>query len=67
MEKVSELSKEEAMVINLMTEGYTYKQIADRMSKPLKWIATTITRIKRQYDCRSSVQLIAKLLRQEFL
>ena len=60
---MEKLSKEESKIINLMTERYTYKQIAARMGKSLDDISRDVTRIKRNHGCRSSVQLVAKLLR----
>lgn len=61
-----ELTKQEAKIINLMTEGYTYKQIADKTNSTLKIVSTNVTRIKRNHGCRSSVQLVAKLLRSMY-
>lgn len=64
---MKELNKEEARIINLMTEGYTYKEIAGRIGKTLDDVRVAVTRIKRQRECRSSVQLIAKLFREHLL
>lgn len=62
-----ELTKEESKIINLMTEGYTHKEIAGKIGKKLDDVAITVTRLKRQNGCRSSVQLIAKLFRDQLL
>lgn len=67
MEKDFELTKEEAKIINMMTEGHTHKAIADKIGKTLGYVAIAITRIKRKYKCRSSVQLVAKLFREQLL
>jgi DNA-binding CsgD family transcriptional regulator len=63
MEQGFELSREESKIINLMTEGYTYKQIADKMGKSLDSVSVDITRVKRRYGCRTVVQLVALILR----
>lgn len=67
MELDFELTKEEAKIINMMTEGHSYKQIAAKIGKGLDYVSVTITRIKRRYKCRSSVQLVAKLFREQIL
>lgn len=67
MENNFELTKEEAKIINMMTEGYTHKEIAGKIGKTLDDVANTVTAIKKRYQCRSSVQLVAKLLRDQLL
>lgn len=67
MENNFELSKEESKIINLMTEGYTHKEIAGKIGKKLDDVAVIVTRLKRNCGCRSSVQLVAKLFREQLL
>jgi DNA-binding CsgD family transcriptional regulator len=50
-----------------MTEGYTYDEIGSKVGRNYDWINVTITRLKRQNKCRSTVQLVAKILRNELL
>lgn len=63
---MEDLTAEEVRVINLLTEGYTYKEIATKINRPFRWVGCTITRLKRKNKCRSSVQLIAVILRDTY-
>jgi DNA-binding CsgD family transcriptional regulator len=62
-----ELTKNEAKVINMMTEGLTVNQIAQRMNVKPSYIGQMMYDVRKKNGCKSSVQLIAKLFREEFL
>jgi DNA-binding NarL/FixJ family response regulator len=63
MEKHFELTKEESNIINLLTEGYRVKEIGAKTGRGLYTTTLVIEKMKRRYKCRTSVQLIAKILR----
>ena len=64
---MEKLSKEESNIINLMTEGYRIKEIAAKYEKSLDKVNVIVARMMRRYGCRTSIQLVAKLFREEFL
>jgi DNA-binding CsgD family transcriptional regulator len=58
------LTPQESRIINLMTEGLTVKEISERLNKTNGYVRVTLTRIRRQNKCKSSVQLVAKIFRE---
>jgi DNA-binding NarL/FixJ family response regulator len=59
------LTKEESRIINLMTEGYTVEQIADRMNLDKHIIGHRTYALRKKYKCKTTIQLVVRLLREE--
>lgn len=61
------LTKEESRIINLMTEGYTVHQIAERMNLKKCIVGHRTYALRKKYGCKTTIQLVAKLLREIYL
>lgn len=67
MEKHFELTREEAKIINLMTEGYTIQEIAERMNIEKHIVGHRTFALRKRYNCKSTIQLVARILREDYL
>jgi DNA-binding NarL/FixJ family response regulator len=61
------LTKEESKIINLMTEGYTVHQISKKMDLRVHVVAHRTFALRKRYKCKSTIQLVVKLIREELL
>jgi DNA-binding NarL/FixJ family response regulator len=62
-----ELTQEEATIVNMMTEGFTVRQIAAKLNTKPHIVGHRMYALRKRAGCKSSMQLIAKLFREEFL
>jgi DNA-binding NarL/FixJ family response regulator len=62
-----ELTQQEATIVNLMTEGWNIKQIAKKLNVKQSEVGQRMYDLRKRAKCKSSVQLVAKLFREEFL
>ena len=62
-----ELTKEESRIINLMTEGYTVEQIAERMNLEKYIIGHRTHALRKKYKCKTTIQLVVKYFRENIL
>jgi DNA-binding NarL/FixJ family response regulator len=62
-----ELTQEEATIVNMMTEGFTVRQIAEKLNVKQSEVGQRMYDLRKRAKCKSSVQLVAKLFREEFL
>ena len=46
LEIINSLPKKQAKILNLLSEGFSYREIADKMNKPLNTIKTIIRRLR---------------------
>lgn len=67
MEKTFDLTKEESKILNLMSEGYTLQEISDKMDLPKHIIGHRTFAMRKRFDCKSTIQLVVKILRENFL
>jgi DNA-binding NarL/FixJ family response regulator len=59
------LTKEESRIINLMTEGHTVAQIAQRMNIEKYIVGHRTHALRKKFGCKSTIQLVVKILREE--
>lgn len=67
MEKNFDLTKEESRIINLMTEGYTIREISEKMNLDKHVIGHRTFALRKRFRCKSTIQLVVKILREDFL
>ena len=60
------LSPYEEKLFNMITEGFTAKQIAQRMNTTYTSVRQAITFMIKKNGCRSAPQLVALVLRETF-
>lgn len=58
------LTPTEAAVLELVLEGLSDQEIADRRFVSIKTVQTHVSRLLQKHDCRNRTQLVAKVLRR---
>ncbi len=64
---IREVSKRESEIINLVSQGYTYQEIADRLYLSIHTVKTHVKNIHRKMECRNTAHMITKAFQSQII